>query len=93
MKHLLPLTKRNYGMSAFEILDTNGKVVGFHLTKDEAEFLVTAANAYYGLLELAEDLLGDAVTEGAIVEGSPAEIRARNIIAQAKPGDAVEENE
>ena len=51
MKQLLPLTIEKYKNDTFQILDTNGKVVGFHLTKDEAEFIIMACNSHPELVK------------------------------------------
>lgn len=52
MKRLLPLTFGQITTHGYwEIRDVNYLLVGTHLTQERAEFLVTAANAHYGLVE------------------------------------------
>lgn len=52
MKHLLPLSTNQDEFHGFwEIRDNSGVILAQRLTKEEAEFLVTVANAHYGLVE------------------------------------------
>ena len=79
MKHLLPLyIMHQPATDDFSIFDSNDDVVCIYMTKEQAEFLVTAANAHYPMLEALEEFV-------SIYPGNRGIKKARAAIAQAKP--------
>ena len=91
MKHLLPLTAQYNSLEDYYwIEDKNGILIATHLTKEEAEFFVTAANAHYPMLQalknvakLLEELYWNTDEEPWVIGGQAEEIeRAISLAAR-----------
>lgn len=83
MKDLLPLTAKR-DKQCWSIIDVDGMIVATYLTKEEAEFLVTVANAHYPMLEALEAFIKAWDKSHQLEKTDVARRLAEKAIAQAK---------